>query len=243
MLQAFQADAIDIGFVGDTPLIFAQAARQDVVAVAAWASDHGSNELVAAPGSKINSWRDLKGKKLAFQQGTSLEAAGLQGLHKAGLSLSDVTPVHLPLTQISAALQGGSVDAGILVPPLDRAYLSGNPGAKVVDRSDDLTNRLSFIIASKSALADKAKAAAIREYVQRIARAYKSIAANPEAFVQSFFVGKYHLTPEAGRRLLTDQGTTRRVRVVAGESLSLRSRTQPPTVRAPTADAGARSGG
>lgn len=208
MLQAFQADAIDIGYVGDTPLIFAQAAHQDIVAVAAWASEHGTNELVAAPGSKINSWRDVKGKKIAFQQGTSLEAALLQGLHKAGLSLKDITPVHLPLTQIAAALQGGSVDGGILVPPLDRAYLSSTPAAKVVDRSDDLTNRVSFIIASKSALADKAKAAAIRDYVQRIVRAYKSIAANPDAFIQSFLVGKYHLPPDAARQFLQDTGTT-----------------------------------
>src|SRR5882724_6302909 len=37
MLQAFHAGAVDIGFVADTPLIFAQAAKQDIVAVAAWA--------------------------------------------------------------------------------------------------------------------------------------------------------------------------------------------------------------
>ena len=42
MLQAFHAGAIDAGFVADTPLIFAQAAHQDVVAIAAWASEHGS---------------------------------------------------------------------------------------------------------------------------------------------------------------------------------------------------------
>lgn len=209
MLQAFRADAIDVGYVGDTPMIFAQAAHQDVVAVAAWATEHGTNELVAAPGSKINGWRDLKGKKVAFQQGTSLEAALLQGLHKVGLSLSDVTPVHLPLTQITAALQGGSVPAGILVPPLDQSYLASTPGAKVVDRSDDLTNRLSFVVASKSALSDTSKAAAIRDYVQRIARAYKVIAANPEEFVQKNYVAKYGLSPDAARKLLAAIGPTR----------------------------------
>ena len=31
MLQAFQGGAIDTGFVGSTPLIFAQAAGQDIV--------------------------------------------------------------------------------------------------------------------------------------------------------------------------------------------------------------------
>ena len=106
MLQAFHAGAIDAGFVADTPLIFAQAAHQDVVAIAAWASEHGSQELIAAPGSGINSWADLKGKKVAFQKGTSAEAAVLQGLQGAGLTLGDIEAVDLPITQISAALAG-----------------------------------------------------------------------------------------------------------------------------------------
>ena len=113
MLQAFQAGAIDVGWVADTPLIFAQAAHQGVVAVAAYATKNASYQLVAAPGSSIKSWKDLKGKKVTYQQGTSLEAVLLQGLHSAGLSLKDVTSVSLPATQLIAALEGGSVDAAI----------------------------------------------------------------------------------------------------------------------------------
>ena len=70
MLQAFHAGAIDAGFVADTPLIFAQAAHQDVVA------DRGVGQRARQrtsssprPSSGINSWADLKGKKVAFQQG------------------------------------------------------------------------------------------------------------------------------------------------------------------------------
>src|SRR5580704_4530090 len=79
MLQAFAAGAIDVGWVADTPLIFAQAAHQGVVAVAAYATKNASYQLVAASGSSIKSWKDLKGKKVAYQQGTSLEAVLLQG--------------------------------------------------------------------------------------------------------------------------------------------------------------------
>jgi sulfonate transport system substrate-binding protein len=118
MLQAFQAGAIDVGFVADSPLIFAQAAHEDVVAVAAWAPAHSLFGLVVAPGQAISSWASLKGKKVAYQQGTVLEAALLQGLQSAGLTLKDVSPVNLPTTQISTALEGGSVPAGILTEPL-----------------------------------------------------------------------------------------------------------------------------
>jgi sulfonate transport system substrate-binding protein len=206
MLQAFQADAIDVGYVADTPLIFAQAAKQDIVAVAAWAPEHGSLELIAAPGSGIESWADVKGKKVAYQQGTVLHAVVLQGLRKAGLSLDDITTVNLPVTQISAALQSGSVDAAVLAPPLDSAYLAKARDAKVVDRPDDITNRVSFLIASKSAIDDPAKAAAIRDYVQRLTRAYGWVNDHPEEWARAFWVGQYHLPLAAGLQQLERTG-------------------------------------
>ena len=49
MLQAFQGGALDTGFVGSTPLIFAQAARQDIVAIAAWASENGTQATASPP--------------------------------------------------------------------------------------------------------------------------------------------------------------------------------------------------
>jgi sulfonate transport system substrate-binding protein len=208
MLQAFQAGAIDAGFVGDSPMIFAQAAHQDVVAVAGFQTAHDTQELVAAPGSGITSWRGLEGKKVAYQQGTSLEAVLLEGLHSVGLGLSDVKSVNLPLTQVVAALQGGSVDAGVLVPPLDSAYLKSHPTATIVDRPNQLPLRLSFLVASKKALRDPGKQAAILDYALRLVRAYKSIQANPDSFINSFYVAQYHMTPAAGRALFDEGGGT-----------------------------------
>jgi sulfonate transport system substrate-binding protein len=208
MLQAFHAGAIDAGFVADTPLIFAQAAHQDVVAIAAWATEHGSQELIAAPKSGINGWADLKGKKVAFQKGTSAEATVLQGLQGVGLKLGDISAVDLPITQISAALQGGSVQAGILVAPLDTAYLKSNRGAKVVDRPSNLTARVSFLIASRSALDDPGKAAALRDYILRFGKALQKIKTDPDPFVKAFYVAKYGLTLAAGKALLAQQGAS-----------------------------------
>jgi sulfonate transport system substrate-binding protein len=208
MLQAFHANAIDAGFVADTPLIFAQAAHQDVKAIAGWASEHGTTELIAAPDSGINSWADVKGKKVAIQRGTVAEAVVLQGLEGAGLKLSDIDVVDLPITQISAALQGGSVEAGVLAAPLDTAYLTSNPGAKIVDRPSNLTARVSFLIASAGAIEDPAKAAALNDYVARFGKALAKIKADPDEFVKDFYVAKYGLTLEAGKALLAMQGAS-----------------------------------
>jgi sulfonate transport system substrate-binding protein len=208
MLQAFHADAIDAGFVADTPLIFAQAAHQDVKAIAGWASEHGSLELIAAAGRGIDSWADLKGKKVALQRGTVAEAAVLQGLDGVGLKLGDIDVVDLPITQISAALQGSSVDAGLLAPPLDTAYLTSNRGAKIVDQPSNLTARVNFLIASTAAIEDPAKAAALNDYIARFGKALAKIKADPDQFVKNFYVAKYGLTLEAGKALLAKQGAS-----------------------------------
>jgi len=206
MLQAFQAGAVDVGFVADTPLIFAQAAHQHVVGVAAWAPQNSTTALVAAPGRAISGWADLKGKKVAYQQGTLLEAVVLQGLHSVGLSVKDITAVNLPATQISTALQSGSVDAGILVEPLATAYLAKHPTARVVDRPNDITDKVDFIIASTSALADPAKAAAIADYIQRVERSLLWINTHQAQWAQAFYVAQYHVPLAVGERLIASAG-------------------------------------
>jgi len=210
MLQAFQAGAIDTGFVGSTPLIFAQAAKQDIAAVAGWATANGPYGLVTSPDSKgISGWRDLKGKKVTFQQGTAGEAALLQALAKVGLKLSDVTPVNLPITQASAALQGGSAAAGVLVEPLTSVFLASNPGGKVVAKANAITDRSSFLIATKDALGNKGKAAALGDYISRLVRAFAYTSSHPDAIAQAVYVNQYKLPPARALELVKQTGGTR----------------------------------
>jgi sulfonate transport system substrate-binding protein len=195
MLQAFQGGALDVGFVYSTPLIFAQAANQDLTAVASWASTGSGYALVSAPGaSSIKSWANLKGKRVAYQVGTASEAVLLEGLQSAGLSLSDVTTVNLPTTQIAAALQGGSADAGITVEPLLSVYLAANPTAHVITYATKITDRSGFLIATTSALGDKAKSAALADYISRLVKAYKYLNAHPQKIIQAVYVDQYGLT-------------------------------------------------
>ncbi|HEY3832892.1 MAG TPA: ABC transporter substrate-binding protein [Acidimicrobiia bacterium] len=206
MLQAFHAGALDLGFVADTPLIIAQAAHQNVVGVAAWATRNDLQEPITAPGVHITSWKQLKGKRVAYQQGTSLEAVLLTGLHSAGLSLHDIKSVNVPVTQVASVLESHSADAGILVPPLDSPYLAKHTDAHVVDRPNDITLRVSFLVASSAALANPAKAAAIGEYVSRLVRAYKWIDAHRDVWVQKFYVQQYGLTTAQGEKLAAEAG-------------------------------------
>ncbi len=196
MLQAFQAGAVDTGFIGSTPLIFAQAAKQSLVAVAGWANPGSAYQLIAAPGkSDITGWASLKGKKVAFQQGTALEAALLTALNGVGLKLSDIQTVNVPTTQVSSALQSGSADAGILIEPLTSVFLAANPNAKVVASTTAITDRSNFMIASTKALDDPGKAAALADYISRLAKSYAYLKSHPDLVVQTTYIGQYHLKP------------------------------------------------
>jgi sulfonate transport system substrate-binding protein len=196
MLQAFEGGALDMGFVQSTPLIFAQAAGQPVTAVAGWASSGSAYGLVTAPGIRsIRSWGDLKGKRVAFQEGTALESALLEGLRSAGLSLHDITPVNLPATQVAAALQGGSADVGIEVEPLLSAYVQTNPTARVIAHPAALTEKAEFLVATPAALSSKAVSAAMADYISRLVKAYAYLAAHPQAVIQTTYEGQYGLKP------------------------------------------------
>ncbi len=196
MLQAFEGGSLDIGFIQSTPLIFAQAANQHVTAVAGWATAGSSYALVSAPGQhSITSWAGLKGKRVAFQEGTAPESALLEGLKSAGLSLHDITVVNLPTTQVAAALQGGSADAAIEVEPLLSAYLQANPTAQVIAHPAAVTEKSDFIVATSSALANKGVSAALSDYITRLIKAYQYLALHPQAVIQTTYEGQYGLTP------------------------------------------------
>jgi sulfonate transport system substrate-binding protein len=201
MLQAFQGDKVDAGFVASTPLIFAQSAGQEITAVAGWAPERGLGGLISADGS-IKDWKDLKGKKVAYQRGTSAEAAVLGGLDEAGLTVDDITTVDVPITQINATLAGGSADAGLSTEPLISLYLQDHPDATLAIDAKNITDRASFLIASKKTLDDDGKTAALADFATRLVKAFAYLGDHKDELAQAVFVKQYGLTPERATELV-----------------------------------------
>jgi sulfonate transport system substrate-binding protein len=208
MLQAFEGGAVDVGYVFSTPLIYAQSAHQDLTAVATWSTRNSGYSAVTAPGTSIRGWAGLRGKRVAYQAGTASEAVLLEGLQSAGLTLSDVTSVNLPVTQTAAALEGHSADVGITVEPLLSSYLQANPTAKVVAYGNRLTDKSGFLIASSATRADKARSAALADFITRLIRAYVYLDAHPSIVTQAIFVDQYHLSPTRAAEVAKFEGTT-----------------------------------
>src|SRR6476661_3023317 len=98
-LEAFRADAIDVGSVADIPPLFAHWTGTDVRVVAARETkdplNHPVYELGVAPGVDVKTIQDLKGKKIAYSPGQAQGALVLKVLQEAGLTKDDVDLVEM----------------------------------------------------------------------------------------------------------------------------------------------------
>ena len=110
LLEAMNVGSIDLGQVGDTPPIFAQAAGAAIVYVAGQPITNGQGILVR-PDSDIRTLADLKGKRVGFTKGSSAHNVTVIALEKAGLGYGDIAPVYLSPPDAAAAFTRGSIDA------------------------------------------------------------------------------------------------------------------------------------
>jgi sulfonate transport system substrate-binding protein len=171
MLQAMGAGAIDIGGVGDAPPVFAAAGGAKIAIVGATENGPNSAALVVPKGSPITSIGQLRGKTIAVAQGSSADYHLLTVLTKAGLTVHDVTLDYLQPAEGLAALESGKVDAWDIWTPYIEEVVH-NYGAKVLVNGNGFGAKYSFIVASRAALADPAKATAIGAYLTDLDRAY-----------------------------------------------------------------------
>lgn len=133
MLEAVTAGAVDIGSVGDTPPIFAQAGGGDILyALAVPSSPHA---ILVPDGSPIRALADLRGKRVAFGKGSSAHNILLKALRFAGLSYQDIQPIYLGPSEATAAFTGGKIDAWVIWDPY-YALAEAQLGARVIANTE-----------------------------------------------------------------------------------------------------------
>jgi len=146
LLEAINVGAVDFGFVGDSPPIFAQAGGARIRYVAAVKSDGNNQAIIVPKDSPIKAVADLKGKRVAFGKGSSAHNLLVAALEKAGLSYGDISPAPLAPADATAAFVKGSVDAwSIWDPYLALAELKEN--ARVIAFDKDVHKPNAFYIA------------------------------------------------------------------------------------------------
>lgn len=148
LLEAMRVDSVDFGAVGDTPPIFAQAARAELVYVAARPGDGDGTGIVVPPGSRLRSLTDLKGRRVAFAQGSSAHNLTIAALDKAGLSYGEIQPAYLAPADAGAALARGSIDAWTIWDPY-LAIAEARAGVRLLANGKDIAPQNSFYLARR----------------------------------------------------------------------------------------------
>jgi sulfonate transport system substrate-binding protein len=171
ILQAMSAGSIDVGGVGNAPPVFSAAAGGGIEIIGALQANPLGSALLVPKGSPITSVAQLRGKKIAVAQGSSGDYHLLTVLNKAGIPVKDVTLVYLQPAEGLAALTSGHVDAwDVWSPFIEEAEQLD--GAHALVTGVGYGSPYSFTVASKAALADPAKAAAIKDYLSLLAQAH-----------------------------------------------------------------------
>ncbi|WP_424215056.1 ABC transporter substrate-binding protein [Streptomyces sp. BI20] len=169
LIEAINAKAVDVGGVGNTPPVFAAAAKSRFKVVGAGKGSAAGEALLVPKGSALKSPTELKGKRIAVAQGSSAHYQLIATLRKAGLTPSDVTINHLQPADALAAFNTGKVDAWAVWDPYTAQVLG--TGGRVLSDGEGLVNGLTFQVAAPAALEDPAKSKAIGDFLKRIQRA------------------------------------------------------------------------
>ena len=181
MLQAMSAGSVDVGGVGNSPPVFAAAGNDQVAIVGALKQGPLGTAILVPKGSSVHSVADLRGKRIAVAQGSASDYHLLTVLNKAGISVHDVTLVYLQPAEALAAFTSGHVDAwDIWSPFLEEA--EGLNGATALVNGTGYGSPYSFEVASRAALADPGKAAAIRDLLSLVSQAHAWANTHPSAW-------------------------------------------------------------
>lgn len=154
LLEALAAGKIDVGEVGDAPVIFAQAKNAPIVYFGQSQPNPEAVALLVPKDSPIRTLADLKNRKLAFAKGSSAQPFVVNALAKAGLRLSDITPVYLQPPEARVAFESGKIDAWAVWDPFYAAAQVGGNARVLTNGRGHTPFRLFFVANSDFAAAN-----------------------------------------------------------------------------------------
>jgi sulfonate transport system substrate-binding protein len=185
ILEAINAGSVDIGAVGNAPPVFSAAAGAKIKVVGVDEKGVGGQAIVVPQNSTLKTVADLRGKSVAVAKGSSANFQLLVALKKAGLSFADVKAQYLQPPDALAALSAGKVDAWAIWDPYT-AQAQNQLKARILQDGTGLVNGFEFQVASTKALADRGRAAAMRDYVSRLQKAHIWVNAHPADWAATF---------------------------------------------------------
>jgi len=210
--EAFRAGALDVGQAQDIPPLFATWTDTPVRIVATTSREdplnHPVYELGVAPGQKVESLEDLKGKKIAYSPGQAQGAVVLRALDKAGLTEDDVELVEIQSVDDTYvnALASKQVDVAPLGGTLLTSYLSKYESDGASSIPTGLRDDWSLLYTPVETVEDPGKAAALAKFLPIWVKAKKWIDEHPKEYAQAYYVDVEGLTLQDGLDIIDTIG-------------------------------------
>ncbi len=157
--------------------IILREAGVDVKAVLLMDASFQADAMIAGEG--INTIADLKGKKVAFEEGTTSDILLTYALSQNGMTKADIIPVPMPAADAGAAAIAGQVDAAVTYEPYISAALGQGNGYRIIYSAAEKPGLISdvFVFPAK-VLAEKPEA--VKAMLLAWQDAYDFLQANPD---------------------------------------------------------------
>nr|WP_314565022.1 ABC transporter substrate-binding protein [uncultured Pseudomonas sp.] len=178
--EALNANAVDIGALGDAPYVFALGAGGSLKVVSIiHAEGRNTTALLVPKDSPIKTVADLKGKKIVTGRGSIGHYLAIKALASAGLTTKDVQFIFLLPSESRLVLDNGSVDAWSTWDPYTTVVTSQSQARVLVSGRQLLSNHL-YLAATSQAIADKRPQ--LDDFVARVDRAYAWANTHPNEY-------------------------------------------------------------
>jgi len=149
LLEGLNVGAVDVGYVGEAPPIFAQAAGARFAYIGYDPAAPRAEAILVTRDSPIRTVADLKGKKVALNKGSNVHYLLVRLLEKHGLGLGDIQPVYLAPADGRAAFESRNVDAWVIWDPFQAAAEKATGARTLADGTPDVVNNYQFYLAER----------------------------------------------------------------------------------------------
>ncbi|AUT04371.1 sulfonate ABC transporter substrate-binding protein [Nostoc sp. CENA543] len=193
LMEAMNVGRIDLGSVGETPPIFAQAAGAPIVYVVGsqrTANSGKGSAIAVPPDSPIKSVRDLKGKTVVFQRGSASHYFILRALEEVGLKPNDIKIQSIPNVEASSAFLEGKIPVWVTGDPhLARAEKLGK--VRIIRNAQGLDTPGSYYVGLRKFAIDNPTL--LRIVIEEIDKIQRWAQANPKETAK--LVGQHQKLP------------------------------------------------
>jgi aliphatic sulfonates family ABC transporter substrate-binding protein len=183
LLEAVNAGAVDYGYTGDAPPIFAQAARSRINYAAVIPTRGYGQAIVVPEASPAKTLADLRAKKIGVARGSSAHNLLVTALESAGIGYNEIEPVYLAPADAASAFGRGAIDAWSIWDPF-YAIAELKQKARPIPIDPKATIQNSYFLVNRDFLNDHADL--VSEINTQVAKATDWASAHKDETAQLF---------------------------------------------------------